>query len=63
MTGPRLMGPRPLRSYDDLLYLLDMNEEQIAQCAADVGLKLGHAAKFRDYLLREQRQMRGQPAT
>ena len=40
--------------YDDLQYLLVLNADQINHLVSDVGMKPGHACKFRDYLLREQ---------
>ena len=38
--------------YDDLEYLVSMDNEQTLRCCTDVGFKASHAAKFRDYLIK-----------
>ena len=40
------------RSYDDYLFLLQMDERSVARLVSDVGFKPGHALKFKDFLQR-----------
>ena len=44
--------------YDDVEFLLEMDDSQIDRLIADTELKPGHANKFRDMLHREQQQLR-----
>ncbi len=44
------------QGYDDLEFMLRMRPEQVEQLIADVGMKPGHAAKFKLYLETERQQ-------
>ena len=53
----RYVGAFDEAGYDDALYLLQMSGEQIEQLIKDVGMKMGHASKFRDFM-RLEHEMR-----
>ena len=44
--------------YDDLVYLRSMDDAMVDRLVADVGMKVGHAARFRFYLQEERARLR-----